>query len=355
MGAFLTAVLQSSSATVGITMAMASQGLLSPNSAVALVLGENIGTTITAFLASLNGSSSARKAAYAHISIKIIGVSIIIPLFFFYVKFIGYIVSPEEDIIKYIAISHTLFNIFIALLFLPFTTALEKLLNYIVPDSKENLNLEVDDDNLAKAPFIVLEKSKLLIFKMNDIYSYAFHDFGTLMSDDSRKCDKCVEKLFEAERELDEIKILTTNSLTSVLRHSDSNKSVLEVRYHLELADFYESLGDYEASLAKQYLQLKKDNLYFHPNRKKAILKIHSLISKINSEFPDLLKYPDNTKITDLIKRSEHINRLLQFDKKNENTMEIHIYFRIMEKLRRINRHLLFIIRSVEKNNNLQD
>ena len=126
--------------------------------------------------------------------------------------------------------------------------------------------------------------------------------------------------------------------MTSVLRHSDSNKSVLEVRYHLELADCYESLGDYEASLAKQYLQLKRDNLHFHPNRKKAILKICSLISKMNSEFHDLLKYPDNAKIKDLIKRSEHINQRLQFNKKMENTMEIHIYFRIMEKLRRINR-----------------
>jgi phosphate:Na+ symporter len=352
MGALLTAILQSSSATIGITMAMASQGLLSPNSAVALVLGENIGTTITAFLASLNGSSSARKAAYAHISIKIIGVSIIIPLFFFYVEFIGLIASPEENIIKYIAISHTLFNIFIALLFLPFTTKLEKLLNYLVPENKQNLNLEIDDDNLAQTPFIVLEKSKLLIFKMNDIYSQGFREFGTLMSDDSRKCNSCVEKLFEAERQLDEIKIIIINSLTSVLRHSDSNRSVLEVRHYLELADYYESLGDYEASLAKQYLQLKKEDFQFHPNRKKAILKIHSLISKINSEFPDLLKYPDNAKIKDLIKRSEHINEILQFNKKNENTMEIHIYFRIMEKLRRINRHLLFILRSVEKYNN---
>jgi len=61
------------------------------------------------------------------------------------------------------------------------------------------------------------------------------------------------------------------------------------------------------------------------------------------------LKYTDNAKIKDLIKRSEHINQILQFNKKMENTMEIHIYFRIMEKLRRINRHLLFIMRSVEK------
>jgi len=300
IGATITAVIQSSSITTVMVVGFVNANLMNLRQAIGIILGADIGTTITAFLASLNGSSSARKAAYAHISIKIIGVSIIIPLFFFYVEFISLIASPKEDIIKYIAISHTLFNIFIALLFLPFTTKLEKLINYLVPENKQNLSLEIDDDNLAQTPFIVLEKSKLLIFKMNDIYSQAFHEFGILMSDDSRKCNSCVEKLFEAERQLNEIKIIIINSLTSVLRYSDSNKSVLEVRHYLELADYYESLGDYEASLAKQYLQLKRDNFQFHPHRKKAILKIHFLISKINFEFLDLLKYPDNTKIKNL-------------------------------------------------------
>ena len=158
--------------------------------------------------------------------------------------------------------------------------------------------------------------------------------------------------MFESERQLDEIQIIITDSLTSVLRHIDSNKFVLEVRYNLGLADYYESLGDYQASLAKQYIQLKKYNLNFDPNRKKAILKINSLIDQINLEFSDLLKYPNKNKIKDLMKRCEEINQTLQFDKKNENTMEIHIYFRIMEKLRRINRHLLFILKSIEKYNN---
>ena len=351
MGAVLTAILQSSSATVGITMAMASQGLLTPNSAVALVLGENIGTTITAFLASLNGSPSAKKAAYAHITIKIIGVSIVIPLFFLYVQFIGTIVDPKENVVKYIAISHTLFNLFVAFLFLPFTSLLEKLLNYIVSDNNLKSNLKFDDNNLAKAPFIVLEKSKLLVFKMNEIYSKSFSNFGTLISNNSKKCDLCTDSLFKAERQLDDIKDIIVNSLTSILRHSDSNSFVLEVKYYLELSDLYESLGDYEASLAKQHLQLEKDNLKFHPHRKIAILKIHSLIMSINHEVFSLLKNSNKNKVASLLKQSEHINYLLQFDKKKEGTMEIHIYFRIMEKFRRINRHLLFIIRSIEKNN----
>ena len=356
MGAVLTAILQSSSATVGITMAMASQGLITPNSAVALVLGENIGTTITAFLASLNGSSSAKKAAYAHISIKVIGVAIVIPLFFSYIKLVGSIVSPEKNIIEYIAISHTLFNVSVAALFLPFTTKLEKLLNFIVPEKNQDLDSKDDDEALAKLPFIVLEKAKLLILKMNSIYSNAFTEFKVLtMNGPSDEYSQSTKTLFETERQLDNIKSLVTNSLTSILRYSDSNKSLLEVRYYLELADYYESLGDYQASLAKQYLQLKKDKITLHPDRQKAILNIYSLIEDINLKLTTLLETPNNNEIDQLIKDTEHVNYLLQFDKKIENTMEIHVYFRIMEKFRRINRHLLFILQTMKKNNTPRD
>jgi phosphate:Na+ symporter len=348
MGAFLTSILQSSSATVGITMAMASQGLITSNSAVALVLGENIGTTITAFLASLRGTPSARKAAYAHISIKVIGVMIVIPLFFFYIKLVGRIVDPNENIVEYIAVSHTLFNVSVAILFLPFISKLEKLLNYFVPNKKEDTDLVVEDSALSKTPFIILERSKLLIFKMNSTYSEAFHEFKELTLDPLNKSNS-TKALFGAEQQLDDMKSLVVNSLTSLLKCSDSNNSFLEVRYYLELADYYESLGDYQASLAKQYLQLKKDNIVFHPNRQKAILKIYSSIEDINEKLTHLLNHPNIDKIDKLIVEIKYINSILQFSKKKENTMEIHVYFRIMEKFRRINRHLLFILESMKK------
>ena len=350
MGAFLTSILQSSSATVGITMAMASQGLISSNSAVALVLGENIGTTITAFLASLRGTTTAKKAAYAHISIKVIGVLIVIPMFFFYVKLVGHIVDPKENIIEYIAVSHTLFNVSIAMLFLPFIGKLEQLLNYFVPEKKEKVDVIVEDSALAKTPFIILEKSRLLILKMNDTYVDAFRSFKPLTLNPSEDFNRYTNTLFEAEQQLDEMKSIVVDSLTSILKCNDSNTSLLEVRYYLELADYYESLGDYQAGLAKQYLQLKKDNIIIHPNRQRAILKICSLIDEVDNKLTTLLNSPNHDKLEKLIEETQYINSLLQFSKKKENTMEIHIYFRIMEKFRRINRHLLFILQSMRKN-----
>lgn len=137
MGALVTSILQSSAATIGITMALATQQIITPETAVALVLGQNVGTTITAYLASLGAKLYARRAAYAHIIIKIIGVLIIIPLFYVYTSIIAKIVDPKENIAKYIALSHTIFNIGLVFIFVPFINIFLKLVEKIGSGKKE--------------------------------------------------------------------------------------------------------------------------------------------------------------------------------------------------------------------------
>jgi phosphate:Na+ symporter len=90
VGGFVTAVIQSSSATLGIPIAMAITGVIPFQTAAALVLGENIGTTITAYLASLTGNTNAKRTAYAHIMFKVVGVCIIVLIFYPYIKFVDW-------------------------------------------------------------------------------------------------------------------------------------------------------------------------------------------------------------------------------------------------------------------------
>ena len=87
VGALVTAMIQSSSATVAITITLAKTGIIGYDTAVALVLGENIGTTITAYLASLGASANAKRAAFVHISINVFGVLLLIPFFYYYLAF----------------------------------------------------------------------------------------------------------------------------------------------------------------------------------------------------------------------------------------------------------------------------
>ena len=120
VGALLTAIVQSSSATLGITITLAVQGLIDYPTAVALVLGENVGTTITALLASLNATTSAKRAAYAHTIINLIGVLWATTIFPLYLTVLKHIANPNVNMTAAIATAHTMFNVINVCLFIPF-------------------------------------------------------------------------------------------------------------------------------------------------------------------------------------------------------------------------------------------
>ncbi|MDR0652602.1 MAG: Na/Pi cotransporter family protein, partial [Synergistaceae bacterium] len=130
MGMLVTMAVQASSATVGLTMAMASQGLLELPTAIAIIFGDNIGTTITAVLASLGGNRAAKQAAAAHVMFNVIGSSILMSLLPYYTTLIR-MTSP--DVMRQVANSHSLFNILNTIVFFPFVKPYTELIKKIFP------------------------------------------------------------------------------------------------------------------------------------------------------------------------------------------------------------------------------
>ena len=137
IGALITAIVQSSSATLGITITLAVQGLIDYPTAVALVLGENVGTTITAFLATLNANANAKRAAYAHTIINTVGVIWVTAIFPYYLDFLSNFGSPEANITMAIATAHTMFNVSNVIIFTPFIGYLADFLTKIVKDDEK--------------------------------------------------------------------------------------------------------------------------------------------------------------------------------------------------------------------------
>jgi phosphate:Na+ symporter len=131
IGAFATAIIQSSSASTGLVIALAQVGLLDFHSAAGIILGNNIGTCITAWLASIHTDRAARRTAYAHVLFNITGVLLVLPFFEYVVKFI---VTTAPDVVGQIANLHTIFNIGTTLLFIPLTGLFVKLLYRLVPE-----------------------------------------------------------------------------------------------------------------------------------------------------------------------------------------------------------------------------
>lgn len=157
-GMIITFIVQSSSATVGLVLALASVGLISLNGAIPLILGDNIGTTITALLASLGAGRSAKRAAVAHLMFNIIGALIVLALLPFYLRVITY---TATDIARQIANAHTLFNVINALIFLPFTALYAKLITLIIPgeDRVYATGPKYIDDGLLRVPSVAINQT----------------------------------------------------------------------------------------------------------------------------------------------------------------------------------------------------
>ncbi|HHV38539.1 MAG TPA: Na/Pi cotransporter family protein [Tepidimicrobium sp.] len=180
LGAFATAMVHSSAATVGLVMILSQAGLLDLNSAVYLILGDNIGTCITAQLASMSGNINARRTACAHTLYNVFGVILALiafPLFMKIIKMATIYLQPKADISAYIANAHTLFNSLNALIFLPLTKYYVKFLNSIIR-SKADAYAEKAylDRLLLNTPVAALQAARSEIIKGAEIVKLMLKD-----------------------------------------------------------------------------------------------------------------------------------------------------------------------------------
>ncbi|MBT4820629.1 MAG: Na/Pi symporter [Lentisphaerae bacterium] len=180
IGTIMTMVVQSSSATIGLTIALASSGLVNFYTAIPLILGDNIGTTITAILASIGTNRKARQAAIAHTVFKMIGATYMIILFYvplngvpIFMHIVDLITAGDvfaatpENIGRHVASAHTLFNIVNVLAFLPFVGSLAWLSERILPSpADEALKVQTLEPHLLTTPSFALEQVETVVRQM---------------------------------------------------------------------------------------------------------------------------------------------------------------------------------------------
>lgn len=183
IGALLTIIVQSSSATIGITLALASSGLLTFEASVALILGENIGTTITANLAAVGTNLAAKRTAFSHFLFNALGVCYMLLLFPLFIQFVSYITPGDADMViqtqaqaqsfsaeigdkpfiaRHIANTHTLFNIINTLIFLPLVGVLAKLSTLVIRGTEplEAFQVKFIDDRVLNTPPVAIGQAR---------------------------------------------------------------------------------------------------------------------------------------------------------------------------------------------------
>lgn len=281
VGTIVTAVVQSSSATIAITITLARTGVIEFDTAVALVLGENIGTTITAYLASLGTTTNARRAAYAHILIKAIGVFLMSLFFFGYTGLLDRFISTDIDIAKRIAISHTVFNVFLVCLFLPFVQTIAAVLQRLVPDRphKEVRHLTFLDVRMLDTPAFGVQQSFDELKRMGESVQKMFAWLRTLLT--SAEPDEELErKLFHREKVLDVVQKEIMEFLAAMAQGNVPAEVALESRKQLRMADEYESISDYLTTVLKLHLKELHSEETFSDTAREHLLALHDKVSE---------------------------------------------------------------------------
>ena len=196
----LTAVIQSSSASVGILQALASTGQVSYGAAMPIIMGQNIGTCATALLSSFGTTKNARRAAVVHLSFNILGTVILLLVFLPVSLFIKPSLLDEPASLFGIALTHSAFNIFCTILLLPTSALLEKLAVRLVPDAETEETASILDERLLAAPHIALDRCYTLVREMAEISTTSLKNGMKLLTRYEKQTAKEVR---EAEEKCD--------------------------------------------------------------------------------------------------------------------------------------------------------
>lgn len=332
VGCVLTTVVQSSSATLGITISLATQGIISFETAAALVLGENIGTTITAYLASLGATTNARRAAYFHVIFNLLGVLWITAIFQWYVKLVPSLIGANVDGMTLvngletfpertaaIAATHSIFNITNTLLFLPFLPLFVRLLLWMVPAKsfKEKARLTDLDIRMLETPLMAIEQSRKEIQRMGDGCAKMLDWYGELLEQDEP--DKVMsDRLKKREQVLDtiqdEVAVFVTNLLSANVPHSVA----VEARQQFRMADEYESVSDYIFNLERFDRKLRRDEHRFSQQQRSELVSLNSLVAKYLAEINECLAQNNVNVLTKTLTASKDVKvRIKQLRKQH--------------------------------------
>lgn len=259
-GLVLTAIIQSSSASVGILQALSLTNGITYKIAIPVIMGQNIGTCITAVISSIGVNKSAKRVAAFHVTVKVIGVMIFLTVFYIAsmildFKFINNNINPVG-----IAIVHSIFNIFIVSVLLPFTDKLVLLVNKIVPDDESKEKVQFLDQRLLNTPSIALAECGK---KTKEMAKMAFNNISvamTLFEDFSQIRYENIERV---EKKVDEYEDNIGEFLIQVSSNDLSDRDSNEISKQLYAISNLERLSDHAMNVANIAYELHEDNKEF--------------------------------------------------------------------------------------------
>ena len=261
IGAAMTVLIQSSSATIGIALALAMGGLINFYTAVPLILGDNIGTTITALLASIGTNERARQTALAHMLFNVLGALYMFILFFIpypgtdipiFLYLINAITAGDvfavipENIARHIAMAHTLFNILNVIIFLPFIAIIAKICNIIIKvNDEKSIKIQYLEPHLLETPSVALEQ---VIISLRHMLNEAWEMISSVGNDvviSGKTDERFYEKMMKREAGVDEMQADITDYLVQLTRKELTSSQAEIIPILMHCTNDSERVGDH--------------------------------------------------------------------------------------------------------------
>ena len=311
IGTALTILIQSSSATMALTLVMCANGGISYDIAASMVLGENIGTTITANLAAMVANTTAKRAAFAHFLFNVFGVTWVLAIFPVFLKwieelsvFVG-IGDPStniEAVPMSLSLFHTVFNVSNVLLLIWFTKLIARLVTKIIPTRESNedvFKLKHIKIGLLSTPDASLFQAKQEIALYGKNTRDMFQQVAASLNMTSKDFEKQFDKLVKLEDESDKIEVEIADYLTKVSESKLSTENSQRIRAMFKIVSEIESIADSSLNVAKAMLRKIEQNQTFTEDLDHKLKSMFALVDEtlgvmcdnLTMEYKDCLLY----------------------------------------------------------------
>ena len=344
-GAGLTAIIQSSSASVGILQALSATGQVTYGAAIPIIMGQNIGTCVTAMISSVGANKNAKRAAVVHLLFNIVGTAVWLAVFYGINAVVHFsFVSHSIDQLG-IAVVHTAFNILCTALLFPFSGLLEKMACRLVPDTKAPEKIQILDERFLATPSVAIDRCQEVAETMARISMDALKTSCQLIEHYDPKSAQAVR---ETEQEADQYEDMLGTYLVKLGRADLNAADSRETAKLLHIIGDFERISDHAVNLVESAEEIRNKGLSFSVHAKQELAVLTAAVGEVMDLALDAFLQNDPAlaakvepleQVVDTLKeqlRNRHILRL----QKGECTIELgFVWSDLLTSLERVADH----------------
>ena len=290
VGALVTGIIQSSSASVGILQALSATGVITYGSAIPIIMGQNIGTCVTALISSVGANKNARRAAMVHLYFNIIGVTLFLAVFYGANLLLDFAFVNETVTAWGIAVVHSIFNLTATAVLLPFANGLEKLAILTIPDDAEKESFALLDERLLNTPAVAVERARAATADMAEL---ARVGVVQAMSLTHKWDDALAQKVREEEEKVDKYEDALGTYLVKLSSREMSHADSQSVNTLLHTISDFERISDHSVNVLSSAEEIHAKSIEFSKDAQEELQVLEGAVQDVLSRTTDAFRKGD--------------------------------------------------------------